>query len=184
MLLVSNRQNYVTLARLIVRTKILLLILPHLKTQIRKMAKSQRWIHGSDFIAKEDGTEKVPHPSSLTGWVDDLKQWPNVSYVDVVNYFVFSEGVDGEELRNYKSTEAYNYLHSKKIGKVLCRKEGVFTFLKAEVEPSQSTNKPKHLAWVMTRANVIETVGCSCIAGLGKSCSHAAAVIWKVCYVS
>lgn len=84
---------------------------------------------------------KVPHPSTLTEWVDDMKQWPDVSY-----YFVFSEGVDGEELRNYKSTEAYNYLHSNKIGKVLCKKKkGEFTFLKAQVEHSQSTNKPKHL---------------------------------------
>ena len=56
-----------------------------------------------------------------------------------------------------------------------------FIFLKAEVEHSQSINKSKHLAWVMTRPiGIIETVGCSCIAGLGKLCSHAAAVIWKV----
>lgn len=33
----------------------------------------------------------------------------------------------------------------------------------------------------MTRANgVIETVDCSCIAGLGKSCCHAVAIIRKV----
>lgn len=146
------------------------------------MAKFRRWLHGSDYLTSNgDNTVKVPHPSTLTEWVDDMKQWPDVSYVDIVNYFVLSEGVDGEELRNYKSTEAYNYLHSNKIGKVLCKKHSEFTLLKAEVEPSQSTNKPKQLAWVMMRANgVIETVGCSCIAGLGKSCSHAAAIIWKV----
>ncbi|XP_048091752.1 uncharacterized protein LOC125289110 [Alosa alosa] len=110
-----------------------------------------------------------------------MKLWPDVSYVDIINYFVLSEGVDGETLRNYKSTEAYNYLHSNKIGKILCTKYNEFIFLKAEVEPSQSINKPKQLAWIMTRPiGIIETVGCSCIAGLGKSCSHAAAVIWKV----
>lgn len=42
-----------------------------------------------------------------------------VSYTDIMNYFVFSEGVDDEALRNYKSTEAYNYLHSKKTDHVL-----------------------------------------------------------------
>lgn len=26
----------------------------------------------------------------------------------------------------------------------------------------------------------MDTVGCSCIAGIGKSCSHAAAILWKV----
>ncbi|XP_076843040.1 core histone macro-H2A.1 isoform X3 [Brachyhypopomus gauderio] len=48
-----------------------------------------------------------------------MKLWPEVSDIDIVNYFVFPEGVDGEELRNYKSTEAYNYLYSNKIGKLL-----------------------------------------------------------------
>ncbi len=52
----------------------------------------------------------MPHKSTLTEWVDGIKLWPDVSYIDIVNYFVFSEGVDGEELRNYKSTEACNYL--------------------------------------------------------------------------
>ena len=37
--------------------------------------------------------------------VDDMKQWPDVSYTNIVNYLVFSEGVNGEEFYNYKSTE-------------------------------------------------------------------------------
>ena len=151
-------------------------------TKMDKMTKSHRWSHGLDYLTSTgDSKVKVPHPSTFTEWVDDMKLWPDVSYVDILNYFVLSEGVDGETLRNYKSTEAYNYLHSNKIGKVLCREYEEFIFLKAEVEHSQSINKSKHLAWVMTRPiGIIETVGCSCITGLGKSCSHAAAVIWKV----
>ena len=34
--------------------------------------------------------------------------------------------MDGKELRNYKSTEAYNYLHSNNIGKVLLKKHSDF----------------------------------------------------------
>lgn len=133
------------------------------------------------LTSRDDSTVTVPHPSRLTEWLDDMKQWPDVSYIDVVNYLLFSEGVDGEELRNYKSTEAYTYLHSNKIGTVFLKKHSGFIFLKAAVEPSQSVNKDKHTAWVMLReSGVIETVGCSCIAGLGKSCSHAAAILWKV----
>ena len=56
----------------------------------------------------------MPHPSVLMERIDDLKQWPNVCYIDIVNYRVFSEGVDSEELRSYKSTDAYNYLHDTK----------------------------------------------------------------------
>ena len=58
-------------------------------------------------------------PSVLTEPSDDMKQWPDICYIDIVNYLVFPDGVDGKELCNYKSTEAYNYLHSNEIGKVL-----------------------------------------------------------------
>lgn len=44
---------------------------------------------------------------TLTEWVDDMDHWPDVSYILIVNYLVFCVGVDGEELRNYKNTEAY-----------------------------------------------------------------------------
>ena len=148
------------------------------------MSTSRRWVHGPDYLANADGTVKLLHPNvTAAGWLDDMKQWPELQEKDLINYFILSEGVDGNEIQNWKSTEAYNYLHSGKIGIVLCRKEGDFTFLKAEVEPSQSVNKAKHKAWVLTEANVIQTVGCSCIAGKGRSCSHAAAIIWKVGYV-
>ena len=61
------------------------------------------------------------------------------------------------------ATEAYNYLHSNKIGKVLLKKHSEFIFLNAAVEPSQSVNQAKHTAWVMLKENrVVETGGCSC----------------------
>jgi len=141
---------------------------------------SSRWQHGQDYLTKtvNNITLSVPHPTKLTSatsWIDDMSQWPAVTYVDIINYLVLSEGVDGEELRNYKSTKAYNYLHSNKIGRILSHNHQQFTFLKAEVEPSQTINKPNHIAWVM-----VQTAGCSCVAGPGRSCSHAAAVLWKV----
>ena len=68
----------------------------------------------------------MPHLSVVTEWADDMKQWPDSSYIDIVNYLVFSEGVDAEELHSYKSTEAYNYLYSNKIGKVLLKKQQVY----------------------------------------------------------
>ncbi len=37
-----------------------------------------------------------------------------------------------------------------------------------------------NITWVMLQNNVVETAGCSCVAGPGRSCSHAAAVLWKV----
>ena len=92
-----------------------------------------------------------------------------------------SLGVDGATMKNYKSTEAYQYLHSGKVGRVLLHqiKEDLI-FLKADVQPSQSSS-PVHSAWVLvTNLGAVETAGCSCIAGQGKSCSHTASILWKV----
>ena len=93
----------------------------------------------------------VPQLSVLTKWADDIKQWPDVSYINIVNYLIFSEGVDGRELCSYKITKAYNYLHSNKIGKGLLKKHSEFIFLKAAVAPSQSVNQAKHTAWIMLK---------------------------------
>ena len=76
------------------------------------MYKNQRWIHSTDvLLSREDSSVTVSHPSVLTEWADDIKQGPDVSYIKIVNYLIFSEGVDGRELCCYKSTEAYNYPH-------------------------------------------------------------------------
>lgn len=79
---------------------------------------SLRW--QQDYLKKtiNNVTLSVPHPTKLTSatsWIDDMKQWPAVTYVDIFNYLVLSEGADSKELRNYKSTEAYNYPLSNNI---------------------------------------------------------------------
>ncbi len=137
------------------------------------------WEHSENFLRRSDGL-KLSHPSSLLTWVDDMKKWPELSYGDIFNYFVLSEGVDGAAMKHFKSTEAYQYLHSGKVDRVMLHSEGDFVFLKANVHPSQSSS-PTHSAWVLiSKQGSVETTGCSCIADLGRSCSHAASILWKV----
>ena len=33
----------------------------------------------------------MPHPSVLTEWAEDVKQWPDVIDISTVNYLVLSE---------------------------------------------------------------------------------------------
>ncbi|KAL2103352.1 hypothetical protein ACEWY4_000220 [Coilia grayii] len=137
------------------------------------------WVETAECIRGKDG-KLLPHPKLITEWVDDMRRWPPVTYGDIFNYLVLSVGIDGFSMRNFKSTEAYQYLHSGKVGRVLLDKQDNLLFLKASVSPSQASC-PSHSAWVLvTTEGVVETTGCSCIAGLGKSCSHAAAILWKV----
>ncbi len=137
------------------------------------------WVHWKKLLRNQDG-RLAPHPhlTTLTDWEDDMKKWPEITYEDIFNYFVLSLSVDGSTMRNYKSTEAYQYLHNGKVGKVLLYNFEDLVFKVADVQPGQS-KADLHAAWVLTTsAGMIETAGCS--SGQGKSCSHAAAVLWKV----
>lgn len=138
------------------------------------------WEHFQKSLHNRNG-RSVPHPQTIHEWEDDMKKWPHITYEDIFNYFVLSLGADGSTMRNYKSTEAYQYLHSGKVGKVLINNNiDDLIFMKADVQPSQSKSDV-HSAWILTTsAGTIETAGCSCVAGQGKSCSHAAAILWKV----
>ena len=85
-------------------------------------------------------------------------------------------------MNNLKSSEAYQYFHSNKVGHILLKEVGHDRmYLKGDIEPSQSLKVPHHRTWVLvSAAGEIQTAGCSCVAGAGRSCSHAAAILWKV----
>lgn len=86
--------------------------------------------------------------------------------------------VDGNAINNLKSSEAFQYLHSDKVGCVLLHDMGIIVYLKVDVQPSQCVNNAAHNAWVwVSKTGDVETAGCSCITGPGRSCSHAAAVL-------
>jgi hypothetical protein len=58
-------------------------------------------------------------------------------------------------------------------------------YLKGTVRPSQSINDAVHNSWLICRKDgCIITAGCSCMAGKGKCCSHAGALMWKVEYAA
>ena len=59
----------------------------------------------------------LPHPTIIKNWTDDMKRWPEITYGDIFNHFVLVLGVDGSAMKSYKSTEAYQYLHSGKVGR-------------------------------------------------------------------
>ncbi len=62
-----------------------------------------------------------------------MRKWPEIAYRDIFNYFVLSFGIDGATMKNYKSTEAYQYLHSSKVGSILPHQANKLVFLKADI---------------------------------------------------
>lgn len=76
----------------------------------------KRWRLEDGSLVSPDGL-KLPTPTNISTWSDDMKLWPPVDYRDIVNYLVLSQGVDGEEMRNFKSMESYQYFHAQKVSK-------------------------------------------------------------------
>lgn len=136
------------------------------------------WEHTKTTL--KQGDIVLPQPYTIEGWEDDLKKWPKITYGCIFSYVNTYSAVDGEAMKNLKSSEAYQYLHSNKVGCVLTKSVEDFVFLKADVEPSQSLHN-SHQAWaVVSNSGEVQTAGCSYVAGPGRSCSHATAILWKV----
>ena len=57
-----------------------------------------------------------------------------------------------------------------------------FMILKAEVMPSQRLNENPDLPWyaINLRGKSVETAHCTCMAGLGKLCSHIGELLFKL----
>ena len=48
-----------------------------------------------------------------------MKKWPKITYRSIFSYFLNSADLDREAMNNLKSSEAYHYLRSNKVGRVL-----------------------------------------------------------------
>ena len=57
-----------------------------------------------------------------------------------------------------------------------------FVISKAEVMPSQPLNEDLHVTWIAvnSQSTMIETAHCTCMTGLGESCSHIGAMLFKI----
>ena len=129
----------------------------------------------------------VPHPDILsTGWVDDVRKWPDTQFANVILYLLESPSdFDGKALKAYKSTIAFSYY---KDGWVkTCYYHAIsstskYCFIKANVLPSFKINEKHHKTWVLLEKadGGIITASCSCMAGLGRCCNHAAALLFKI----
>ena len=53
---------------------------------------------------------KDPYEISKNEWSQDKSMWPELDYFDIVNYLVYSlSHYTMDEMRSYKSMDAYNY---------------------------------------------------------------------------
>ncbi|XP_040062105.1 uncharacterized protein LOC120837011 [Ixodes scapularis] len=114
------------------------------------------------------------------GWVDDLKLWPKIQRSFIYEYMVDREDLDGKPANNHKGfAEALNLLDSGHVATIFVRGGSGSCQLRASVRSSQTVSK-MYDTLISFEDNVILSIVCSCMAGLGQSCSHAGAILFKV----
>ncbi|XP_019861952.1 PREDICTED: uncharacterized protein LOC109590481 [Amphimedon queenslandica] len=125
-------------------------------------------------------------PENNVHFTSEMRNWPNLEFGHIFTYFVTRPGLfTQEQLMSWKQLEAYNYYKSGHVRTIFCRFFGrggrKFVLLKALVNPSQKSPDKANSAWVITKPDGTIICGhCTCMAGLGESCSHVAAVLFKV----
>ena len=103
-----------------------------LSDRYRELIMSIQWQHSLNYLTGDGIT--IPHPNSVQNWVDNMATWPNITYSKICAYFVDSIATDGKAMDSLKASEAYQYLHSDKVGCVMSFKHDRFIYLKANVE--------------------------------------------------
>lgn len=111
----------------------------------------------------------IGDPYLLSGWTEDVADWPTVTFGDIYVYLIDSPGVyTSESLKAYKSLEAYSYINFVETvfyNNVLL--DCPVCILKASVKPSQRVNTRPHEPWVAVKkeSGTIWTAHCTCKAG-------------------
>ncbi|WAR26954.1 ING4-like protein [Mya arenaria] len=135
----------------------------------------------------DKGLKTLPDPYKVPDekWSRDLTNWPSLDFGQLYTYLILSPALfNPTSMRNYKSLEAYRYVGSKHVQVVHYYnvEESPYCFLRAAVTPSMRTRDEPHSAWVCLEKVSAEVycAHCTCMAGLGETCSHVAASLFKV----
>ncbi|XP_035665191.1 uncharacterized protein LOC118408483 [Branchiostoma floridae] len=135
--------------------------------------------------------EGLPDPLKFApdAWVTEaegMASWPNVMYNDICDHVMKEhpgkkQDVTKRLLNDYKEGKAFTYYIDGWLQEIYSCKQGGYIFLLAKCRPSQRINDIHHKTWVCCHpTGTVRTAYCSCTAGLGQSCNHVAALLFKV----
>ena len=130
----------------------------------------------------KDIGDKDPYEMRNDEWSTDVNLYPAITYPDIVNYLVNScSAYSLEELKGYKSLEAYNYFVSGWVQEIKQATLEDRCVLIARVRHSQRSTDPCLIPWVISEKDGRVVSGhCTCMAGLGEICSHVAALLFAI----
>lgn len=108
-------------------------------------------------------------------------EWPDVDFNDIYEYLVTRTSfLTRQQIKNKKSLEAYNFVVSGWVKEPYVKP--VYTdevIVVGDVNHSQSLSLGPLTAWLLMKADGRVVHGhCLCMAGLGETCSHIAALLF------
>lgn len=126
---------------------------------------------------------KIPH-----GWMDEkegMSFWPMLLYPNIFSYLMFYPSELGsKDLCDYKNSKAYSYYKSGWLQPLMYHNlsGSNFCILKGECRHSQSIHDPFHKLWLIIEKKTakIRACHCTCMAGMGQTCNHVAAAMYRV----
>ncbi|CAL9689621.1 unnamed protein product [Knipowitschia caucasica] len=137
----------------------------------------------------------IPDPLQLReGWENEstaANKWPPCMYIDINNYLTRKDELNllTKLANDYKEGKAFSYFASqnawvKEVFYHEVSKDSKICFLKCDCTPSQRFNNVPHKLWVCfgKASGTIYSAYCTCFAGLGSTCNHVAALLFKVDY--
>ncbi|KAF3838848.1 hypothetical protein F7725_010616 [Dissostichus mawsoni] len=123
-------------------------------------------------------------PPTVFCLLNSAKCLPQLTFPDIYIYLVHNPSpFTGESLKAFKSTDAYQYavagwVNDTKIWHVEKTHLHVIT---AKVNHSQALNSNPTSPWIVVQEDgTVVMAHCTCMAGLGEVCSHAAALMFTV----
>ncbi|XP_006824605.2 uncharacterized protein LOC102800946, partial [Saccoglossus kowalevskii] len=140
--------------------------------------------------------ERLPDPfiDLKSCWEDEntsISKWPPTMITDVQLYLqrhetdIESANLSKRLLKDYKEGKAFSYFSSQFLFEIFYHPisaNSPYCFLKTKCTPSQRISHEPHNVWVAINkeSGEIKSSYCTCVAGLGRTCNHVAAVLLKL----
>ncbi|XP_021374123.1 uncharacterized protein LOC110463653 [Mizuhopecten yessoensis] len=123
-----------------------------------------------------------PYQLDKTKWSKDINLWAGVTCADIFMYLVnFTSAYTVEELKCYKGLDAYNQVISGWVRDVAVYKINDLCLHTARVMHSQRLSDTPLTPWIIIQTDgKVLAAHCNCMAGLGESCTHVAALLCSI----
>nr|XP_054755271.1 uncharacterized protein LOC129261235 [Lytechinus pictus] len=149
------------------------------------------YFNGLDEASKARYEEKIsfiggvdPYSLPKRSWSEDPDIFPAISYADIVNFVLFSPSpYTLEDMRSYKSLEAYNQFVNGWVRDVSAystpNTEKQLIIVYGRVMHSQRLRETPLKPWIVAEKDgKVVAAHCDCMAGLGETCTHVCAVLF------